>query len=137
MAPNSLFGAMAVGGMALALRLRQIWPGLVLNETHPKVLLHALRGRGYAPKDLATVSDAVEWFIAEGRYTGSCIGGEHELDAALSAWATQRGIAEKWIDIVGDRDELLFPAREVCYFWPESLEYAAPSRPRILPQEKQ
>jgi hypothetical protein len=35
-APNSLRGAMAIGGMALALRLRQKWPELVLNETHPR-----------------------------------------------------------------------------------------------------
>ncbi|MBG0793606.1 DUF429 domain-containing protein [Methylocystis sp. H62] len=48
-APNGLFGAMAIGGLALALRLRQKWPGLVLNETHPKVLLHA-RFKRYDPK---------------------------------------------------------------------------------------
>jgi hypothetical protein len=35
-APNSLRGAMAIDGMALALRLRQKWPVLVLNETHPR-----------------------------------------------------------------------------------------------------
>jgi hypothetical protein len=38
MSPNSLYGAMAIGGMALAFRLRQKWPELELNETHPKVL---------------------------------------------------------------------------------------------------
>ena len=50
MALNSLFGAMAIGGMALALRLRQVWPEIVLNETHPKVLMHALGAEKYTPQ---------------------------------------------------------------------------------------
>jgi hypothetical protein len=32
-APNSLRGAMAIGGMALAFRLREKWPELVMNES--------------------------------------------------------------------------------------------------------
>jgi Protein of unknown function (DUF429) len=42
MSPNALSGSMGVGGMALALRLREKWPAIRLNETHPKVLMHAL-----------------------------------------------------------------------------------------------
>ena len=60
MAPNSLYGAMAIGGMALALRLKQHWPDIVLNETHPKVLLHALGVPKYDPSDLKSV---VRWLI--------------------------------------------------------------------------
>ncbi|MGH9721657.1 MAG: hypothetical protein ACRD8O_15725, partial [Bryobacteraceae bacterium] len=41
-APNSLAGSMVVQGMALAIRLRQEWPKIQLNETHPKVFgLHS------------------------------------------------------------------------------------------------
>jgi hypothetical protein len=123
MPPNSLFGAMAIGGM-VALRLRQEWPGLLLNETHPKVLLHEL-GKKYGPKDTATVETAIRWFVSQGHCAGSNIEGEHELDAALSAWATQKGIVESWADIIGDRDNLLFPAGKVQYLWREAL---APSR---------
>jgi hypothetical protein len=36
------------GGMALALRLGERWPSILLNETHPKVLIPALGGERYA-----------------------------------------------------------------------------------------
>lgn len=121
MPPNSLFGAMAIGGMALALRLRQKWPELVLNETHPKVLLHALDKR-YDPKDSETIELAIQWFVSQGPYTGPEIKKEHALDAAISAWATQKGVAEGWIDIIGDGDKLLFPAGKVRYLWPKALD---------------
>jgi hypothetical protein len=39
MCPNSLYGAMAIGGMGLALELRRHLPNIRLNETHPKLLL--------------------------------------------------------------------------------------------------
>jgi hypothetical protein len=35
---NGLYGSMGIGGMALALRLRERWPKILLNETHPKVV---------------------------------------------------------------------------------------------------
>ena len=124
MSPNSLFGAMAIGGMALALRLHQEWPEILLNETHPKLLLRAL-GKGYDTKSSETVETTISWFKCQGRYTEANIEGEHELDAALSAWATQKGVAEGWADIIGNRDKLLFPAGEVHYLWREAL---APSR---------
>ena len=116
MSPNSLFGAMAIGGMALALRLRQKWPELELNETHPKVLLHAL-GNPYDPKKSKTVQAAIRRFVSQGHYTEPNIEGEHQLDAALSAWATQKGVAESWVDIIGNRDNLLFPVEKVSYLW--------------------
>jgi putative cofactor-binding repeat protein len=124
MSPNSLYGAMAIGGMALALRLRQRWPELVLNETHPKVLLHEL-GKPYDAKRSETVETVIDWFVSQGHYTGS-IKGEHELDAALSAWATKKGVAEtsseRWVDIIGNGGNLLFPAGKVRYLWPEALK---------------
>ena len=121
MSPNSLYGAMAIGGMALAIRLRQVWPEIILNETHPKVLLHALWGQRYDPKDRATVEAVVQFFVNESPYTEANIAGEHALDAALSAWATQKGLMEGWTDIVGATGTLLFPAGEARYLWPESI----------------
>jgi hypothetical protein len=121
MSPNSLYGAMAIGGMALAIRLRQTWPEIILNETHPKVLLHALWDRRYDPKDGTTVETAIEFFISESAYTEAKIADEHALDAALSAWATQKGLTEGWSDIVGAASNLLFPAGEVRYLWPEAI----------------
>src|SRR6266852_5186042 len=117
MAPNSLFGAMAIGGMALALRLRQVWPELAMNETHPKVLMHALGAERYHPE---TVDAAIRWFVGRAGCTEWGIHGEHELDAALSASATREVLADGWIDIIGADADLLFPAGPVRYLWPKA-----------------
>ena len=116
MAPNSLYGAMAIGGMALAMRLRQLWPEIVLNETHPKVLLHALGAERY---NTETVDAAVLWFVGRAQCSEWTIRGEHALDAAVSAWATRKGLEDCWPDIVGTDADLLFPAGSVRYLWPE------------------
>lgn len=83
-------------------------------------LLHA-RGQRYDPKDQKTVEAAIQWFVNQGHYTEPKIEGEHELDAAVSAWATREGLAKGWIDIIGDGGDLLFPAGQVRYLWPEAL----------------
>lgn len=117
MAPNSLFGAMAIGGMALAIRLHREWPEIVLNETHPKVLLHALGAERYDPQ---TVDVAIQWFVGRTHCAGS-IQTEHELDAAVSAWATREGLADSWMDICEAGADLLFPAGPVRYLWPNAV----------------
>lgn len=126
MSPNSLFGAMAIGGMALALRLKQEWPEILLNETHPKVFLHT-HGKEYAATDSKTIETTTLWFKNQAHISQGNLVREHALDAALfagatqSAWATQNGVAEGWADIIGNREKLLFPAGEVYYLWPELL----------------
>jgi hypothetical protein len=122
MAPNSLYGAMAIGGMALAFRLRAKWPELELNETHPKVLLHALGGPRYEQKRQETVDAAIQWFVSRAHCIQGKLQGEHELDAALSAWATREGVVEGWPDIVGNSVDLLFPVGTVRYLWPEAID---------------
>jgi hypothetical protein len=116
MAPNSLFGAMAIGGMALAMRLRQVWPAIVLNETHPKVLLHALEVQRHNSE---TVDMTIRWFANRAGCVDITIQGDDELDAALSAWATREGFENDWADIIGTDGDLLFPAGSVRYLWPE------------------
>ena len=116
MAPNSLFGAMAIGGMALAIRLRQVWPAIVLNETHPKVLLHALEVQRHNSE---TVDMTIRWFANRSGCGDVAIQGDDELDAALSAWATREGFENDWADIIGPDGDLLFPAGSVRYLWPE------------------
>ena len=39
---NSLRGAALVGGMMLDLRVREIFPAVMITESHPKALLSAL-----------------------------------------------------------------------------------------------
>jgi predicted nuclease with RNAse H fold len=78
--PNGLYGAMAIGGMALAFRLRQTWPEIILNETHPKVLLYAKSGLRYDPKCPPTIEVAIQWFVTKGEYVEAKIEGEHALE---------------------------------------------------------
>jgi hypothetical protein len=106
---------MAVGGMALALRLRERWPSILLNETHPKVLVSALGGERYAD---ASPEAAMAWFANHAGLDVSRVRGGHQLDALLSAWATREGLAAGWADLVGDDPALLFPAGRVGYLWP-------------------
>jgi hypothetical protein len=130
MAPNGLYGAMAIGGVALAVKLREKWPELELNETHPKVLLHALCGPRYDQEHPETIDEAIHWFYRTSRVQGM-IQGEHQLDAALSAWATREGRAKGWIDIVGASTELVFPVECVRYLWPPDATDEQPTQTRI------
>jgi hypothetical protein len=122
LSPNGLYGSMAVGGMALALRLRQRWPLIRLNETHPKVLAYAIRGERHRDDDPST---SIAWFA---QHSGLTLGGGstgHDFDAALSAWATREGLSKRWTDLVTDDPALLFPAGAVSYLWPEPLSPAS------------
>jgi hypothetical protein len=106
---------MAIGGMALAIRLRELWPELILNETHPKVLYYALARERYRAKE---VEVAVRWFLDHARLDASRIHNDHEFNAVISAWATRAGLLEGWEDFVIDDPSLLFPAGRVRYLWP-------------------
>ena len=113
---NSAYGSMAVQGMAMALRLRQIWSQIRLNETHPKVLYYALANNVYSFGE-----PMIRWLTglldASSRVT---IRNEHEWDALLSAWATWSGLRGYWLNDLMDinGDPLLLPAGQVSYYWP-------------------
>jgi Protein of unknown function (DUF429) len=115
---NSAYGAMAVQGMAIAMRLRDKWPKLRLNETHPKVLYYALTRQYYMRDD---ISPMVEWLSRQFDHCLECrVENEHQWDALISAWGTWLGISGKWKrDLVPRDSALLFPAGRVTYFWPE------------------
>lgn len=109
---NSASGSMAVQGMALALKLRQVWPHIILNETHPKVLYYALSGKKYK-----SGQGILDWLCERVDLAGKRIQNEHEWDAVLSAWATAVAFAEEsgWQDLMDLPDDLLFPAGQVTY----------------------
>jgi hypothetical protein len=46
-APNSLFGSMGLNGMAVLVEAKRKFPGLVITETHPKVLCWQIFGHKY------------------------------------------------------------------------------------------
>jgi hypothetical protein len=86
------------------------------------ILLHARwRGQRYDSKNQKTVQAAIQWFTSQGHYTELKIEGEHQLDAALSAWATGKGLTENWPSIIGEGANLVFPLKETRYLWPDAL----------------
>ena len=112
---NSAAGSMVVQGMAVALKLKKIWKGIRLNETHPKVLYYALTGHSYKYGQ-----PMVRCLL--GRFTPPLtvpITNEHEWDALFSAWATWQGLDGGWANnLMKEAKGLLFPAGPVSYFWP-------------------
>lgn len=112
---NSAAGSMAIQGMAMALRLKQVWPKIRLNETHPKVLYHALAHQPYA-----FAHPMVNWLVNSTNVANPpAIANEHEWDALLSAWATCQGLRGSWTtDLMSGVQHLLLPAGPVTYFWP-------------------
>jgi hypothetical protein len=117
---NSAYGAMAVQGMAIALRLRQLWPAIHLNETHPKVLYHALTEGLYLRGD---ISPMTEWLLQ--RFSpplSTSVKNDHQWDALFSAWATGEGLSKRWKhDLLTGIPNLIFPAGNVTYFWPDAI----------------
>jgi hypothetical protein len=116
--PNGLYGSMGIGGMALAMRLRQRWPSVILNETHPKVLAYSLRRELHGDADPAA---GIAWFAQHSGLDMTLIDGGHEFDAAISAWATREGLSRGWVDLVTEDPALLFPVGIVRYLCPERL----------------
>ena len=117
MPPNSLYGAMTIGGVGLAIELKKLWPYSLLNETHPKVLYHALTGRPYPRENLST---AIEWLVTRAKFEPvNSMPTEDEFDAILSAWATREALIHQWNDLAVANDKHIYPIDDVRYFWPE------------------
>jgi hypothetical protein len=104
--------------MSMALKLREQWPDIVLNETHPKVLYRALTGQQYSFD-----GGMVDWLsqVSSAQHR-LCIANDNEWDAAISAWFTLESIAKKSPrDLFEERqgEDLIYPVGGVHYYWPE------------------
>ena len=112
---NSASGSMAVQGMAMAMRVREIWPEIRLNETHPKVQYFALSGNRYSYGQ-----KMIEWLCGQfDPAVDAAITNDHEWDAVISAWATWMGLTGQWTtDLMVGAGDLLLPSGEVTYYWP-------------------
>tara|TARA_B100001750_G_scaffold246753_1_gene270109 strand:+ start:1514 stop:2221 length:708 start_codon:yes stop_codon:yes gene_type:complete len=119
---NSLYGAMALNGLSVAIALRTARSNLVLTETHPKVLYfectrvkHEFTVAGSMNAELS------EWARIEG---GDTPQNDHEWDAAVSAWAVEEGAAGRWAHDLHalplTDGQLVWPAGPSAYFWPRS-----------------
>ena len=115
---NSLYGAMGIQGMAMALKLRKKYGNLLqLNETHPKVLYHELNPKWKSYGDLDERNDWLKRKLSIKPFVPAKT--DDEWDAMISAWITWRGIRGGANDLMEGRSELLFPAGRPTYFWPK------------------
>jgi hypothetical protein len=98
-------------------------PDVLLNETHPKVLYHAMTSKNYTRDDIPTMTARLQ---QQFRPRVECvIRDAHQWDALISAWATWQGFSGKWIaDLVADLGgtRLLFPVGQVSYYWPNVIQ---------------
>jgi len=117
-ASNSAFGSMAVQGMATAIRTREMWPEIALNETHPKVLYKALSGQKYK-----WGKDMNDWLLEKiGEANGPMISNDHEFDAPISAWAAMQVDTQQWTNnLLHLSENTVQPAGPVSYYWPDCL----------------
>lgn len=112
---NSMYGAMAVQGMALAMRLREAWPDLPLCETHPKVLYRAMTGRRHS-----WGPEMDRWLLdAAGCPEAVAPSNDHEWDALVSAWAASNWASGNWTDDLRSLSSAAVePTGGVAYPWP-------------------
>ena len=110
---NSLRGAALVGGMMLALRVRQAFPDTPITESHPKALLRALKLDG---------PDFAERFRISSSWTN-----EHERDATIAAVCARAGFTRRWLNDLtlrrydSEQDPKTYWLAPIFYFWPEDL----------------
>lgn len=122
-APNSLYGAMSVNGMAVLVALRQAFPDIFVTETHPKVLYHSQCNRRYNYKGLDVSS--MNQFLSQLLGVKVESQNEHEWDAAISILPVVNGLNGLWTldlhDQPTDSDErLVLPCDRTVYVWPDT-----------------
>ena len=111
--PNSLRGAALVQGMMFVYRIRELFPGVGVTETHPKAVLKALR--------MKSESTFFNRFAVRVKHSDSS---EHERDAIISAVAAREGFELRWPRDLGitrgerEQDPSTFWLAPVHYFWP-------------------
>jgi hypothetical protein len=103
--------------MPLALRPRKRWPSILLNETHPKVLIPALGGKRRAE---ASPEVAMAWFASHARLDVSGVRGGHPLDCPALGLGHTGGAGSWRASLAGDDPALLFPAGRASYLCPKA-----------------
>lgn len=112
---NSLRGACVVQGLAVALLLRRVCPGLPLTESHPKALMVLL--------NQSATGDFGHWLIHPNTTPPATRNhewtNEHHRDAALGAlgaWAKIRR-PTGWADLLPQEPEPLLPVEAPLAYW--------------------
>ena len=91
--PNSLYGAMTVGGMAVKSWFFQYHPNIVISETHPKILYFALKKQRY---DWSNSSKEMVGFLSQKLGTSCNPNNDHEFDSAISCYAVLEYLRGSW-----------------------------------------
>ncbi len=118
--PNYLQGAMSLNGLAVIVSLRALSKGILITETHPKVLYYCLSGiqHNYQIKQVAMNGHLTQWIGLTTNTTN-----DHEWDAALSCFAALEGLSSRWttdlhqIPTVAS-EHLVQIGGPSHYFWP-------------------
>ena len=119
--PNSLYGSMALNGLATMVSLRRACNDVVISETHPKVLYFRLSGIKY---DYAARRNAMNAHLAQWLGVAANTATEHEWDASISCYAVFQGLAGRWATDLhklppGHGESLVQPGGPSHYYWPE------------------
>jgi hypothetical protein len=127
-APNSLYGAMPINGIAVALSLANDFTNLRITETHPKVLYYALTRSAY---DFGLESvQMVENLLNRVAVACCAVTDDHAWDALASAFAAREWDKGRWSHdlhrLPSNQGERLIPAHasEAHYVWPEAVPQA-------------
>jgi len=91
--PNYLQGAMSLNGLAVMVSLRSMSEGILISETHPKVLYYHLSGIQYNYRmNQEVMNEHLSQWIGLSTKTAN----DHEWDAAISCFAVLEGISRRW-----------------------------------------
>ena len=130
LAPNSLYGAMSVSGMAVLVAVRQACPGIFVTETHPKVLYYARfnQPRDFKGPNTSVMNNRLSFLLG----VDVAPQNEHEWDSAISILAVVRGLDGSWQRdlhaLPTDADErLVRPCGRTAYAWPDSTSVGHPA----------
>jgi hypothetical protein len=118
--PNYLQGAMSLNGLAVMVSLRDMAEGILISETHPKVLYYRLSGIQYNYQiNQVAMNEHLSQWIGLTTITAS----DHEWDAAVSCFAALEGISRRWTTdlhqlptVVGEK--LVQIGGPSHYYWP-------------------
>lgn len=121
---NSLYGSMSINGMAALIALKDELPGLLITETHPKVLHWHMTRRPYDWE--AGRAAMLDLLATQLGFSFTCES-DHEWDAVLSALVAFRGATGEWHHDLHNPHEfpafpnerLVKPCGETKYYWPD------------------
>jgi hypothetical protein len=122
--PNYLSGAMSINGMSVLIEVAKNLRGIILSETHPKVLYYALTQKKYY---YANDSDKMNIFLSDKLDLKITTKNDHEWDAAISAYALFMGVTGAWkfdlhkLDIRAN-ERIVKPCGKTYYYWPVELK---------------